>query len=401
MLFKYEAKTPEGKPASGTIEAASLELAVTSLQRKNLIIVSVYPLAEGSFFKRGLTFFERVKSRDIVILSRQLATLFEAKVPVLESFKVLANEADSPVLRRHLFDIIEDIEGGIPMSQAMARHQIIFSNFYINMVRSGEESGKLDEIFSYLADHLERSYELNSKVKNALIYPAFVFFVLIVVMALMMVVIVPRLSSILTESGQELPIFTRIIIGLSFFLRKAGVILLLGMAGGIIFLWRYMSTEKGKLFFSMIQIKTPIIKKLFKQFFLSRIADNLNTLLSGGVPLVRALEITSDVVGNEIYSRILKKSIESIKKGETISHVLGLHKEILPLFSQMVKIGEETGKLSFMLETIATFYRKETNHMVENLVTLIEPIMIIVLGLGVGIIVTAVLMPIYNMTAAF
>src|SRR3989338_6408361 len=187
MLFKYEAKNPEGKSASGEIEAATLELAVGSLQKKNLIIISIYPLDESSFWKRGLILFERVKAREIVVLSRQLATLFEAKVPVLETFKVLASEAEKPVLKKHLIGIIEDIEGGISMSQAMARHPIIFSNFYINMVRSGEESGKLYEIFAYLADYLERSYELTAKVKNALIYPAFVFVVLIAVIALMMV----------------------------------------------------------------------------------------------------------------------------------------------------------------------------------------------------------------------
>ena len=401
MLFKYEAKNPEGKSASGEIEAATLELAVGSLQKKNLIIISIYPLDESSFWKRGLILFERVKAREIVILSRQLATLFEAKVPVLETFKVLASEAEKPVLKKHLIGIIEDIEGGISMSQAMARHPIIFSNFYINMVRSGEESGKLDEIFAYLADYLERSYELTAKVKNALIYPAFVFVVLIAVIALMMVFIVPRLSVIIEESGQTLPLFTRLIIWLSDFLRKAGVFLLLALAGGIIFLWRFISTKKGRMFLSTLQIRTPFIQRIFKKFFLSRIADNLNTLLSGGVSLVRSLEITSDVVGNEIYAKILRESKESIKKGETISGVFSRYKEMSSFFSQMVRVGEETGKLSFMLQTIATFYRKETNNIVANLVTLIEPVMIIVLAIGVGFVVAAVLMPIYNMTAAF
>ncbi|OHA12897.1 MAG: hypothetical protein A2909_02145 [Candidatus Tagabacteria bacterium RIFCSPLOWO2_01_FULL_39_11] len=401
MLFKYEAKNPEGKSASGEIEAATLELAVGSLQKKNLIIISIYPLDESSFWKRGLILFERVKAREIVILSRQLATLFEAKVPVLETFKVLASEAEKPVLKKHLIGIIEDIEGGISMSQAMARHPIIFSNFYINMVRSGEESGKLDEIFAYLADYLERSYELTAKVKNALIYPAFVFVVLIAVIALMMVFIVPRLSVIIEESGQTLPLFTRLIIWLSDFLRKAGVFLLLALAGGIIFLWRFISTKKGRMFISTLQIRTPFIQRIFKKFFLSRIADNLNTLLSGGVSLVRSLEITSDVVGNEIYAKILRESKESIKKGETISGVFSRYKEMSSFFSQMVRVGEETGKLSFMLQTIATFYRKETNNIVANLVTLIEPVMIIVLAIGVGFVVAAVLMPIYNMTAAF
>ena len=401
MLFKYEAKNPEGKSASGEIEAATLELAVGSLQKKNLIIISIYPLDESSFWKRGLILFERVKAREIVVLSRQLATLFEAKVPVLETFKVLASEAEKPVLKKHLIGIIEDIEGGISMSQAMARHPIIFSNFYINMVRSGEESGKLDEIFAYLADYLERSYELTAKVKNALIYPAFVFVVLIAVIALMMVFIVPRLSVIIEESGQTLPLFTRLIIWLSDFLRKAGVFLLLALAGGIIFLWRFISTKKGRMFISTLQIRTPFIQRIFKKFFLSRIADNLNTLLSGGVSLVRSLEIASDVVGNEIYAKILRESKESIKKGETISGVFSRYKEMSSLFSQMVRVGEETGKLSFMLQTIATFYRKETNNIVANLVTLIEPVMIIVLAIGVGFVVAAVLMPIYNMTAAF
>ena len=225
-------------------------------------------------------------------------------------------------------------------------------------------------------------------------------FVIIVVMTLMMVVVVPKLSLILTESGQDVPFFTKIIIGLSGFLRSAGVFILLGLAGSMIVLWRYLITEKGKNFISLLQLNFPILKDIYKKLFVSRIADNMNTLLSGGVSMVRSLEITADVVGNKIYRDILREAIISIKKGETVSGILRRHKEIPSIVSQMIKVGEETGKIDFMFKTIAKFYTKEVNKVVDNLVSLIEPLMIIVLGLGVGIVVASILIPIYNITTS-
>lgn len=399
MKFNYQARTQNGELQTGTLEAATLDIAVSSLQRRGLIVVSLKPEEEHSFSTFRL--FGRVKQKDIVILSRQLATLFEAKVPVVESLRVIISEMENPLLKREITTLLDDIQGGAAMSQAMARHPKVFSTFYVNMVRSGEESGKLDETFTYLADYLERSYELTSKARNALIYPAFVFFAFIVVMILMFTIIIPQLIPILNEVGGELPIYTRALISFSNIMQTFGVLLLLicGVIG--LFLWRYYQTDAGRLMAHRFQISIPIVGTMYKKLYMARLADNLQTLLSGGIPVVRALEITGEIIGNEVYRLALLESIESVKGGSSISASLARHPDIPPLLSQMVRIGEETGRLDNILKNIARFYQKEVDSLVDNLVDLIEPIMILVLGGGVGLLVAAILLPIYSITAQF
>ncbi|MBI2507275.1 MAG: type II secretion system F family protein [Candidatus Niyogibacteria bacterium] len=400
MIFYYSAKTTEGEEKSGTVEAASYDLAVAALQKKGLIIISLESAEERRpFWKRFFSFFERVKDRDIVIFSRQLSTLFSAKVPVVDALRVLMGEASSESLRRKLGEIADDIQGGLPISQALSRHPDAFSNFYIQMVRSGEESGKLDEILNYLADYLERSYEITSKARNALIYPAFVLGVFLVVIGIMLVVVVPRLSSIVLEFQQEVPFYTRLIIGLSDFFRTFGIFFLVLFALGVIFLWRWRATSRGRRALSRLQLSAPILKEIYSKVYLARFADNLQTLLSGGVSVARALEISSDVIGNEVYAEIIRESRDSVRGGSSISSALARFEDIPPLVTQMMKVGEETGKLNQILVALSRFYAREVDNTIERLVSLIEPALIVLLGLGVGIIVAAILVPIYNISA--
>jgi type II secretory pathway component PulF len=402
MLYIYKARSPEGEEKSGSIDAASMDGALASLQNRNLIVISLEPAGEtGPWYSRGIQLFERVSARDVVILSRQLSTLFEAKVPVVDSLKVLAAEASNPVLKRHLGEILEDIQGGTSISGSFAKHPQVFSNFYVSMVRSGEESGKLDEVFLYLADYLERSYDLATKAKNAFIYPAFVFSSFLIVMVIMLTVVVPRLSSILTETGQAIPFYTMMVIGFSNFVRQFGWLLILMGGGGGIALWRYLLTDTGKMAFAQFQISMPIVGELYRKLYLARFADNLQTLLAGGVSIVRALEITGDVVGNLVYKSIINDATEAVKSGSPISESLARYSEIPLLVSQSIRIGEETGKLDFILATLAKFYRREVDNAVDNMVGLIEPIMILGLGLGVGVLVAAILIPIYNISTSF
>ena len=406
MQFRYKARSAEGEPQDGVIEAASLDLAVNSLQRRNFLVIAVEPV-EGAGAERAskiaewLGIFERIPMEDVVILTRQLSTLFEAKVPVVESLKIIIGETTNRRLRRHMSDLLDEIQGGMPMSGAMARHPEVFSRFYVAMVRSGEESGKLEEIFTFLADYLERSYELARKARNALIYPAFVLSAFIVVVTLMLVFVIPNLANILLESVQKIPIYTRIIIGISDFLRNFGVVLLALLAVLAVFLVRYSRTEGGRAYFARLLLALPIIGGLYKKIYLSRIADNLHTLLSGGITVVRALEITAEVVGNEVYRKILLDSMDSVKSGSMISDALSRYADVPRLLSQMIRIGEETGKLDYILKSIAGFYRRDVDNFIDNLVSLIEPILIVALGLGVGVLVAAVLVPIYNISTAF
>lgn len=400
MLFYYSAKTQEGEEKTGTIEAASRDLAIAALQRRDLVIVSLESAEEGqSFWQKGMAFFERVKERDVVIFSRQMATLFAAKVSVVDALRILISESPNEFFRKSINEVADDIQGGLPISQAFSRHPEIFSNFYVQMVRSGEESGKLEDILNFLADHLERTYDLGSKARNALIYPAFVLGTFFAVITLMLVVVVPNLSSIILELQENVPIYTRIIIGLSDFVRTFGVFFLVLLALGVIFAWRYMRTAAGRKAFARIQLSIPVLKDLYSQIYLARFADNLQTLLSGGVSVARALEISADVVGNDVYADIIREARDAVRGGAAISEALARYEEVPALVTQMIRIGEETGRLNVILETLSRFYVREVNNTLERMVSLIEPALIILLGLGVGIIVAAILVPIYSISA--
>lgn len=400
MQFKYAARTQDGKQSQGTVDAPSLDLAVSSLQRKNLIITFIEPAGEKKSIL-GISLFESVKMQDVVVLSRQLSTLFESKVPIVNSFKVIIGETENKFLQKNLSEVLDDIRGGTALWQALSKHPKVFSKFYVSMVKSGEESGKLEEIFKFLADYLERTFELQRKARNALIYPAFVLSAFVAVMALMLVFVIPKLSTILTETGQAIPFYTQVVISMSQFIRSFGLVLLVFLAILAALFYRYARTESGRIYFARLLIATPIIGALYKKIYLSRIADNLSTLLSGGITAVRALEISSEVVGNEIYRRILLDALESVKGGSMISDSLAKYSDIPSIFYQMIRIGEETGRLDFILNNLAGFYRRDVNNLVDNLVSLIEPILILLLGLGVGGLVASVLIPIYNISTAF
>lgn len=400
--FYYKARTIEGKPTEGLIEAASTELAVASLQRKNLLIISIESVGERETFLGILEkFFTRVPFREVVLFTRQLSTLFEAKVPIVESFKILISETENKLLKTNLAGVSDDIQSGMPISQAMSRHPVVFSSFYVAMVHSGEESGKLEKVFDYLADYLERSYELTRKSRSALIYPALVLVVFIGVMIAMLIWVIPSLSSILLESGQDLPIYTKIVIGVSNLVINFGVVLLIFGAALVVVLMRYARTDGGKVYFARMLISMPILGNLYRKIYLSRISDNLHTLLSGGITVVKSLEVTSEVVGNEIYKQILLDSVEAVRGGSMISDVFSKYEDMPRMLSQMIRVGEETGKLDEVLGSIAKFYRKDVDAFMDTLVSLIEPILILTLAGGVGIVVAAVLLPIYNLAAAF
>lgn len=386
----------------GSIEASSIDIAISALQSMSLIITDIRPAKQsGSIIERlnSFKFLNRVKHKDVVILSRQLATLFEAKMAVLDSLRLLAGQTTSIRLKEGLTQITEDVKGGSSLSVSMAKQPDIFSSFYVNMVRSGEESGKLEEIFIALADHLERSYELASKTKNALIYPAFVIATFFVVMILMLTFVIPKLTAILVEVGQKIPIYTRILIAVSNVFKNFGAFIFGGIAVGGVFLWRYSKTKNGSMAVSRFQTSFPIVGALYSKFFLSRMTDNMETLLSSGVPAVRTLEITADVVGNDVYREILLTAANEVKGGKSISEALSAYQEIPTMVTQMIKTGEETGKLNFMLKTLGKFYKKEVDNAVDTLVGLIEPVMIVVLGGAVGILLVSILGPIYNITA--
>jgi type IV pilus assembly protein PilC len=352
------------------------------------------------WYKMNVPLFSRVSSENIVVVSRQLATLFEAKVAVLDAFKLVASEADNPILQTALGTIVDDVQGGISISSALAKHPNVFSDFYVSMIRSGEESGRLSESFSYLAEYLERSHELMTRVKNALIYPAFVVVSFIVIVIIMLVVVIPQLNTILSESGQELPFATKLIMGISAFVVNYGLIFAALMAVAAVALWQYSRTSTGKMMFSHFKIGLPYFGILYRKLYLARLSDNMDTMLTSGISMVRALEVTADVIGDEYYRSIVIEAVESVRGGSSLSEAFSKYEEMPRILVQMIKIGEETGKLGYVLKTVARFYKREVTNAIDTLVSLIEPVMIVVIAMGVGVLLLAILGPIYNLSSS-
>jgi len=400
--FIYQALDKDGNQKEGTITAASENVAINSLQKRGFIISDIRDAeGSGSIFDKNITWLQRVSMKDIVIVSRQLATLFGAQVSALRVFRLLGSENENPKLSSALNEIAEDLQGGSSISAAMEKHPKIFSSFYISMVKSGEETGRLDETFDFLADHLDRTYEVQSKAKNALIYPAFIVFTFVTVMALMLTMVIPKISSILIESGQEIPIYTKAVIGLSEFLVNYGLYFLILLVIGIFVLLKYGNKGRGKEMVDRFKLSIPYVGNLYEKLYLSQLADNLNTMLMSGIPMVRALELTKDVVNNEIYRNAIDDVIEQVRGGGSLSDSFSRHPEFPGILIQLIRVGEETGNVGEILGTLSKFYRREVTNAVDTLVGMIEPIMIVLLAVGVGFLLASVLIPIYNISSAF
>lgn len=401
MLFSYKAIDQNNASREGTVEATNIDAAISTVQKRGYTVISIEPIEQKtSFYNIEIDWFQSISNKEVVILSRQMATLFDAQVSALRIFRLLGAEADNPQMRGVLNNIADDLQAGSSISRALSSHPDVFSSFYVNMIRSGEESGSLEKSFEYLADYLDRTYQIVTKARNALIYPAFVIGVFILVMGLMLTLVIPRISQILTDSGQELPIYTKIVIGISTVLTDyIGVILVLFAFIGV-GMWRFMKTDVGARAIDEMKISVPYIGDLFRKLYLTRICDNLATMLTSGISMVQALEVTGEVVDNAVYREIIQNTLIEVKGGRSFADAIGEYPEIPGVLSQMAKVGEETGNLSEILTTLAMFYQREVNNSVDTLIGLIEPMMIVLLGLGVGTLLASVLMPIYNLTSA-
>ena len=399
MKFNYQARTKKGEIQAGVVEASSKEAAILLLQKYGLYITYLEEV-KVPFYAWEVKIFKRISLRDIVLFSRQLSIMFSSRVSLVEALVTIASQTKNLEFRERILDLSREVEGGSAFSKALSRHPKIFSSFYISMVKSGETSGKLSESLSYLADHLEREYHLVSRLRGAMIYPSLVIMVASVVLLLMIFFVIPQLTKVFQEAGQPLPIVTQLVIGLSLFLRKWGFLFIGLLAGLVIFVLRYIKTLEGKENFDKISLRLPLIGDLLKMVYLSRLAENLSTLISGGLPIAQALETTGEVVGNTVYKEIIFLTRDEVRKGEPISSVLRRYPEAFPpVFCQMTLVGEKTGTLEKTLLNVVDFYQKEVNMSIDNLLSILEPVLIIFLGVIVAGLMVSVLLPLYRMTA--
>ena len=354
MEYKYQAKNNAGQIVEGTIDAPSQDNAVSILHDKQFVVLSLTLLRRDVFTKDLNQVFSRITTKDIVVFTRQLSTLIEADMPLAEGLRTLAQQSEKPGLKKIIMEIAAGVEGGSSLSVALGAHPKEFTTFYIKLVQAGEISGKLQNSLSYLADYLERSQSINSKIKGALIYPTFVVSAMIIVFFIMAVYVLPQLLSVFKDSGiTDLPLSTRVLIVITEFLNSYLYhILSILIVGGFI-ITRFMKTLQGKAWRDNFLITMPGLGKVVQNLYLARMAESLSTLIKSGLPILDALKITADLVGNENYKKILFAAEENVRSGGSISEILIQHKEVPPLFSSMVAIGGRTGKIDYMLEHIS------------------------------------------------
>jgi len=398
MKFQYKAKNQLGKIQNGVVVAADESKAEHLLSESGLVIISLEKQDENILNKLN-PFGKSVSNKDLVLFSRQLSTLISARVPIIQSLRILQDQIVSKYLLSIVDDLIAAVQNGESLSSAMAKHDNVFGTVYVNLVMSGEASGSLDKSLVYLADQLEKDYELRGKVKSAMTYPVFVLVALVGIALLMFKFVLPNLTSVLQEQGGTLPPVTVAIIDFSAFFNVYWWLCILVVAGAIFGVRFYINTTAGRYQWDNIKIKLPIIGDIFQKIYLSRFARNLSTLVIGGIPIMKALEITAQIVNNVIYRDIILSAVIQIQGGKSISEGLSGHPEFPSIVTQMVKVGEQTAQLDEIMGKLASFYEKEVDAKVSTLTTLLEPMIMIILGIGVGVLVAGILMPIYNLAS--
>jgi len=397
MKYLYQARSKEGKIETGTVEASSKEAAAILLQKYNIFVTSVKEQSPLILRSENISFLNKINKKDLAIFSRQLAVMLQSRVPVTQSLKSLAVQLKNPSFKEKVLKIAQLVEEGNPLSDAFGTFPEVFSVFYVSLIKTGEASGKISESLNYLSDHLEREHDLSSQITGAMIYPAFVIAVLLIVIPMVIIFVMPKLVDLLKQTTAKPPMFTQIMISFYSFLGNDGWILIVGFFFLVVFMIYYFRTKKGKLLYQEWSLKMPVIGGFLKKTFLIRFAENVSTLIGAGLSINTALKITKETVGNSVYQKIIGETEARVSEGEKISSVLVKYPDYAPPFVvQMIEVGEETGTLDKTLMQIVNFYNKEVKRSVETFTALLEPVLIIFLGAAVALLAISVIEPLYG-----
>jgi type II secretory pathway component PulF len=397
MRFIFKAKDQKGELRKGEVEALGKESAIQILQKNNLVPIFITEEKKSvQFVEEIKRIWEGVKPKELVIFFRELSTLLDAKITVVPALRAIEKQTENRYLKMVIRQIADDVEDGMPLSESIAKHPNTFSSLAVNMIKAGEISGSLQKSIKYMADNTEKNYQLTSKVKSAVYYPTFVLIVAGIIGFLTITIILPKLTQVIRDMGVQVPWYTKAIMTVGDFMQSYWWVVIVLIFGAIAGFFYYIKTESGKKEWDQIKINIPIFGKVFRYIYITRFANNLSVLLNGGVPIVRAMTIVGSVVNNSVYQKVIFRAADVAKSGGSINSVF-YNSVIMPsIVSEMIKIGEETGKLSDILINVADFYDQEADHVVRNISSLIEPVLIVILGIGVAIMVFSILMPIYN-----
>ena len=398
MRFIFKAKTKDGDLKEGIIDAVSTEVAVELLQKNDLLPLSIQAEKQkDSLEKILLKYYDKVDTKELMVFFRQLSILIEAKVPIVASLVAIKEQMNNHYFRRIVDEIIGDIQDGLPLSDALKKHKDVFSTLSINIIKSGEVSGNLRKSVEYVANNIEKNYTMTQRVKSAMTYPVIVMIVFFIIAFLVVTFVIPKLTQMIKDmEGVAVPWYTTVVITISDFMAAywwAIAIMILGFVGGIFY---YIKTEDGSKEWDRIKIRLPIFGTIYQYLYVARFADNLSVLLAGGIPIIQALKIVSTVIGNTVYEDIFSRAAEEVKVGGVMSDVFRRSPQIPPIVVQMVKIGEESGQTDLVLGHVAKFYEQEATEMAKNLSTLIEPLLMVIIGAAVAFLAFSVIMPIYN-----
>jgi type II secretory pathway component PulF len=396
MKFNYKARNKEGNIQSGVVVSVDETKAERLLADNGLVIISMEK-SQDNFFEKINPFGKSISNKDLVLFSRQLSTLISARVPIIQALRILQEQISNKYLLVIITDLVSSLENGDSLSSAMTKYSNVFGNVYVSLIKAGEAAGNLDKALIYLSDQLEKDYELKSKVKSAMTYPLFVLSALAIIGGLMFKFVLPNLTSVLLQQGGSLPETTVILIAATNFFNKFWWLVIMAVAALILGGRYFINTTVGRYQWDSLKIHFPIIGNIFRKIYLARFARNLSTLVIGGIPIIKALEIVAQVINNVIYRDIILETIVQITAGKSISEGLAGHPEFPGIVTQMVKVGEQTAKLDEIMSKLASFYEKEVDAQVSTLTTLLEPLIMVVLGIGVGILVAGVLLPIYDL----
>lgn len=397
MKFVFKAKTDTGQERSGIVEALNREAAAQVLQNNGLTPFLVQEERRDVELVRDIKkLWEGVSQKELMVMFRQLATLISARVPMVSALETLADQSANKYLRIVLKEIEDDVEDGASFSESLAKHPAVFEPLVINMLRAGEVSGTLQRAIEVVAENIEKNYQLTSKIKGALFYPGFVLSAALIIGFLVVTFILPKLTGLIRELGVAVPWYTSILIWIGDFMSVYWWAVILVFIVTLFSFVYYINTESGQADWNRIVLHLPIFGNLMKYVYITRFAENMSSLLNGGVPIVRALTIVSDVTGNLVFREVILQSAEEVKTGGAMSTVFIRSLVIPPIVSQIIKIGEESGSIAKVLDSVAIFYRSEVENITRNMTSLIEPILIVFLGIGVGVMVVGILMPIYD-----
>ncbi len=393
--YTYTARSETGEKRKGKVEARDQKHAVQILRDRGLTIIDLKVAGAARF-----SFNRKVGGAELMNMTNQLSTMINSGLPLSSALKILETQS-SPLLSATLRDIQRDVSGGSSLADALSQHKHIFNDIYIALVRAGEAAGKLDEILKRLAESEEKSREFRQKTKGALIYPAIVLLGMVIVAIVMMVFVIPQLTAMYADFDAELPLVTQMLIGISNFFRSFWWLFFVLVFGGIFGLQRWYKTEVGRLTIDKWLIDMPVMGKLRSQIMLTEFSRTLALLVASGIPILQSLDIVGQAVSNQVYKNAVLRAAKGVEKGMPLATMLA-QQHVFPLIlSQMISVGEETGELETVLSKVAQYFESEAEHKIRNLTTALEPLIMIVLGVGVGFIVIAVVMPLYQLTNQF